>query len=217
MPAGTTPNNAIAPAVAATPPSVTRARGRGVTDIRLSTGSALASRSDHDSCNDRRTARWAAGMDRSAPPTRRPAATSTAIGVRSGATPMLTVHHDTVAIPEMIVGRSAARWPIRQAASLDRVTDVLTPARLFRGSDPLAALQVNQVTRAAAPTSSAIENTIAPSIPTTVVFQEGNGNVSAWSPKGRDANVVAPDPLTPAASCPRPRCRLRPQDRYRPG
>ncbi len=73
----------------------------------------------------------------------------------------------------MIVGRSAARWPIRQAASLDIVTDVRTPARLFRGREPLAARHVSHVTSAAAPISRAIGNTTAPSMLTTLAPSDG--------------------------------------------
>lgn len=105
-------------------------------------------------------------------------ATSTEAGWRSGAIAMLTEHHTTTAAPATIVGRSAARWPIRQAASLDIVVDVRTPARLFRGSVPMAALQVSQVTRTAAPTSSANANTIAPPIRLTLPWWHPNGNVS---------------------------------------
>lgn len=93
---------------------------------------------------------------------RRTEATSTETGVRSGATTMLTEHHNTVTVPAMIIGRSTARCPTCQAASLDIVIRVRTPARLFRPKDPLAALQVSQVTRAAAPISSINANTVAP-------------------------------------------------------
>ena len=57
---------------------------------------------------DRRTARCATGIDRSAPPTSTPAATSTETGWRSGARPMLARHQAAVIVPLMIVGLSAA-------------------------------------------------------------------------------------------------------------
>lgn len=70
----------------------------------------------------RRTARCAAGMDESAPMSMTNAATSTEIGCRSAGIAMLTRQHSTLVAPATAVGRRAARWPIRQAASLDTVS-----------------------------------------------------------------------------------------------
>ncbi len=105
-------------------------------------------------------------------------ATSTEIGVRSDPTTMLNEHQSTVVAPAIIVGRSAARCPTRQAASLDIVIRVRTPASVFRASEPAAALQVIQVTRTAVTLSSISANSIAPLMPTTVASQIVNGNVS---------------------------------------
>ncbi len=71
---------------------------------------------------------------------------------------MLNEHQSTVMAPAIIVGRSAARCHTRQAASLDIVIRVRTPASVFRASDPVAALQLM---RTAATISSVSVNTSA--------------------------------------------------------
>lgn len=94
---------------------------------------------------------------------------------------MLVEHQRTVIAPAMMVGRSAARCPMRQAASLDIVIRVRMPAKLFRARDPSAALQVSQVTRTALAISIVNANTIAPAMRPTLLFRSANGKVSRWS------------------------------------
>ncbi len=82
-----------------------------------------------------------------------------------------------VIAPEISVGGSAARCPVRQASSLDIVTRVRMPARSFRPSCPFAARHVNHITRTAPPISTTSADTIAPGMVTTLACWYMNGNV----------------------------------------
>lgn len=111
-------------------------------------------------------------------------------GVRSGAMRMLNTHQATVIVPEISVGRSAARWPVCQASSLDIVILVRIPAIPFRRSDPSAARHVTQATSTAAPISATNANIIAPDTATTLACTNVNGNVSSglWRASLRTAD-----------------------------
>ncbi|SBN64707.1 CubicO group peptidase, beta-lactamase class C family [Curtobacterium sp. 9128] len=98
-------------------------------------------------------------------------------GVRSGVMRMLNTHQTTVSVPEISVGRSAARCPVCQARALDIVLLVRTPANPFRPSDPIAARHVTQATSTAAPISTINANTIAPDTAPTLACWSVNGKV----------------------------------------